>query len=370
MLISDTIRLFLDSIGRSEEYEFYLNKFKSNRSACFSIIIPDLESLRQSGDVLLFHIHFLLRLDLIPALLLAGPQSEEMKRLLLAGQPEAEQCETLEIAAPALEQGKLVSDIASLAERAHRRGRFALLQVRAPLSVALENIAPQLSRRLLFIRLKGALLDREGQPISLYRVRRDIPPVAAEDVHLRELSLRLLESGAAGHIALSSPYQMLKEIFTVKGSGTILRIGSAIRRVRDHRQIDGERLRSLLHESFGREPKMEGFFSRTADFYLEENYRGAILLEDHPAGSYLSKFAVDTAARGEGIAQELWEEASVEHPALFWRSRGRNSIIRWYNRLADGSHREGGWLIFWRGVDPRMIPEIIEYCLGREEDFV
>ena len=43
MLISKTLRLFLESIGRRDEYEFYLNKFQSDEAACFGILCPDAE---------------------------------------------------------------------------------------------------------------------------------------------------------------------------------------------------------------------------------------------------------------------------------------------------------------------------------------
>ena len=104
--------------------------------------------------------------------------------------------------------------------------------------------------------------------------------------------------------------------------------------------------------------------------YIEENYEGAILLEQHTAGVYLSKFAVGARARGIGIAQELWDRVLVEHPAIFWRSRGNNSVNRWYARIADGQQRMSPWNIFWRGVAIAHIPEIVNFCVHRPEDFV
>ena len=51
ILLNKTIRLFLDSIGRRDEYEFYLNKFHSGGSPCFSILCPDRATLEQTADV-------------------------------------------------------------------------------------------------------------------------------------------------------------------------------------------------------------------------------------------------------------------------------------------------------------------------------
>ena len=95
----------------------------------------------------------------------------------------------------------------------------------------------------------------------------------------------------------------------------------------------------------------------------------AVLLEQHPAGLYLSKFAVGQEARGEGVAMDLWREVCRNHDALFWRSNVANPFNAWYDKQADGHHISGQWQIFWRGVSAEAISGIIEYCCSREEDF-
>ena len=368
MLISDTIRLLLDSIGRSEEYEFYLRKFQSDRSDCFCLLCPDSESLRQAGDVLKLHLRFLVQLGLCPAVIASGPHAEAMKNVLLEGD-DADSCELLELDRRALAESPdaLRARLHQVAESARRAERYALFIVRAPLPTALAAISPLISRRILFIRMRGALRDLQGRDISLYRILRNQPQLSPDDRPLRELALALLDS--VNHIAVTSPFQMLKEIFTVKGSGTILRPGSVISCRTFHADIDEERLRALLLECFGRSPRHPDFFKRIDFFYIEENYKGAILLERRPQGNYLSKFAVDTQARGEGVAQELWEAAAAAHPALFWRSRRSKSINRWYARLADGHHSNNVWNVFWRGISPADIPAVIDFCLTRPDDF-
>ena len=44
MLLSETLRLFLDGIARGEEYEYYLKQFQSDRGACFAVLSPDTAS--------------------------------------------------------------------------------------------------------------------------------------------------------------------------------------------------------------------------------------------------------------------------------------------------------------------------------------
>ena len=369
MFLSETIRLFLDSLGRSEEYEFYLRKFKSDRSAHFSILCPDLDSLQRSGDVLYYNFRFLTRLDLYPAILLCGPQVGEMVRLLEDSADGENLYFSLELSREILVSDGLGELIQERSRLAREEGKILLLRVQASPAAALPRLAPLISRRVLFIRIRGALRTVQDEAISLYRIRRNLPELNFRDRVLRELALEMLRVDKNLHIAVATPFDMLKEIFTVKGAGTILRTGSALRVERDRSFVDERRLLTLLETCFGRELADHNILERVSLYILEENYRGAILLEERPQGAYLSKFAVDTEGRGEGLAQELWEEALERTSALFWRSRVENSISRWYSNLSDGRHRQGDWNVFWRGVAPDSISAILRYCLERPQDF-
>ena len=110
------------------------------------------------------------------------------------------------------------------------------------------------------------------------------------------------------------------------------------------------------------------FLDQVSDFYVEEDYRGAALLEPHPAAKYLSKFAVGMRARGEGLALELWNAVTRDHPALFWRSRPGNPVNAWYARQADGRQHRADWHVYWRGVPTSEIPALIEYAVSRPAD--
>ena len=77
---------------------------------------------------------------------------------------------------------------------------------------------------------------------------------------------------------------------------------------------------------------------------------------DTPVGNYLSKFAVDVGARGEGIGSDLWRAVCSGCPRLLWRSKPNNPIAAWYAQVCDGLDKRGDWHIFWRGIEPRRSP--------------
>ncbi|MBX7056931.1 MAG: hypothetical protein K1X75_02615 [Leptospirales bacterium] len=367
MLLDDAIRLFLDSIGRNEEYEFYLRKFRSDRSACFALLAPDLETCREDAQNLAFAIEFLLRLDLTPALLLSGPRCEEMRAALLdASLPTIKLKPSKR--AQRLDAGFRLR-LGAVIDRARQKKR-ALLIVwpQEHLSAALQRLSGELTPRIHLVRMRGALKDEDGRK-ALYVRPDSVSDLDRLDQPLAELALRLLQAAPTLHLSVTAPFNLLKEIFTVKGAGTLVRTGSRILEFTPTGDLDQPRLRALLEQSFGRNLVRDDFLAAAHCIFLEENYQGAAVVELSPWGPYLSKFAVGVQARGLGVAQELWESLIARFPKLFWRSRSANSINRWYARVAEGAYRAGRWTIFWRGLSLDDLPQIIRYCLERDEDF-
>ncbi len=359
IVLNKTIRLFLDAIGRRDEYEFYLAKFQSLDTACFALLCPDAGSIEAGAGVLAFDLEFLLRLELVPAILLCGSEAERMQTLLSAEPIFAFQ---------PFEAGDPVAFI--------RQSRGAekvpvLVGRDVTLAEALLRLVPAVARRIHFVRAAGGLKSASGEPLPyVYTHKQHVHILEPLEYDFPALAGRLLDERPGIHLSVTSPINLLQEIFTVKGAGTLFCKGSEILRFRGVKAVDHARLANLLETSFGKKLKSPGCLDRVSVAYLEKDYRGAVLLEEHPAGFYLSKFAVGREARGEGVALELWREVSHNHRALFWRSNAANPFNSWYDHQADGHHVAGKWQVFWRGVPATAISGIIEYCTQREEDFL
>lgn len=397
MLISETIRLFLDSIGRSEEYEYYLKKFRSDRSSCFAILCPDEAACVAGGENLGVALQYLQRLDLVPAVLLTGPRARVMELELRAhgltfvsyrpqqrrprqrfgDAPEqysdANPDQTRALPANQTDEVELIMELGAAVQDARsKKVSLVIVWEQERLLPALQFLSRQLSSRIYLIRMAGALRDAKSQELLYYHYRNQLSrsDLLPADEALAELATALGSVLDKSHLSVTAPYNLIKEIFTVKGAGTMIRAGSNIRHYSGASGVNRNRLLELLGQSFQKRLVDQSFLERASDIYIEENYQGAIILESQPMGLYLSKFAVDKQARGLGIAQELWEEVIERHPSLFWRSRDHNSINRWYASLAEGTHHAPPhWNVFWRGVDLAQIPRIIEFCILRSEDF-
>lgn len=361
--LSKTLRLFLDSIGRREEYEFYLRKFQSERSVCFALVAPDTPAVEQSGDLMTFDLQFLIRLDLTPLVVLAGEDAIQNAASLSAYGDYAV-LKDLHLNASDREWREQL-------EACYAKEQIPIwLAPHADLGDTVRKLCPRIARRIHLLRVRGMLHGADNEKIFYHYTRRENPhQLDPQDREVIRLAETWLSHDLQLHISVASPLHLLQEMFTVRGMGSIIRPGSVIEHHRTLNSVDIPLLSKLITEAFGKPLRSEQSLLAACDLYVESRYRGAVVLESHPAGKYLSKFAVGTEARGEGLAQELWDQACEPQPALFWRSRANNPVNQWYERHASGHHTEDRWTVFWKGVRAPQLPEIIAYCLERAPDF-
>ena len=121
-------------------------------------------------------------------------------------------------------------------------------------------------------------------------------------------------------VAVVNPLQLLRELFTVSGAGTLIRKGSRIER---HADFDRHRSRracaALLESAFGT-PLNDGGVrcERPRDRARlprgELPGRGAAVARPRSAPT-CRKFAVERQAQGEGIGTDLWSVLTRDYPA-------------------------------------------------------
>jgi hypothetical protein len=368
ILLNKTIRLFLDSIGRRDEYEYYLEKFRADHSGTFALICPLPDGFETAASVFTFDLSFLLRLELDPVILLCGPHAMQMRKLLFSGDHPFS-AHLIETAGNHVRNHS--DDILRLLDDCRQKSKIlVIIDPASSLETALTRIVPTVSNRIHFVRTRGPLHTTNGKPLYYYHTRATAQPQLAEaDRPIAHTATHLLQCNPRIHISISSPLQLLQELFTVKGAGCVIRTGSEIHHYSSWHLIEPQKLINLLENSFQKKLVNNNFFNRLTDIYLEKNYNGAALLEPHSNAMYLSKFTVEKAMRGEGLALELWQHVTNQHSAVFWRSRRHNTINHWYEKLSDGHHSTDQWKIFWHGVNIDSIPELINFALNQPDDF-
>ena len=207
-----------------------------------------------------------------------------------------------------------------------------------------------------------------GTDYDLLVAKRALTP---RRLFLLEQARRLLVERATHRmfIAITSPLMLLRELFTVKGSGTLIKRGSNVLRKNGMGELDQAKLAELLQSSFARELDPHFFERDFARIYLEENYRGAAIVRETLEGAYLCKFAVEREAQGEGLGRDIWQVVVTDYKKLFWRARPENPIVPFYVQECDGMTRTEHWHVFWKGIEPDRIPSVIATALNQPVDF-
>jgi acetylglutamate kinase len=387
---------FLESVGRRSEAELYLRLFRKLPKESFAVIAPGGPVVRHGLGSLVEQLRFLGDLGLFAPVVLgvfnseaAATASERLVRRLPAvgleaslhemGEPELAEVVRDELRAERIpivyfrsEPNKTFGErLASLAELVRaldtrkvvmlrRRGGLLAKASSSPLELGPGHAVPTSSGRISVINLrtdKAALLS--GRHLG------------KREAELVEAAQSLIEAVGSSSllVSITSPLNLLKELFTVKGAGTLVKRGTAVERHAAYAELDIERLSRLFEVSFGRS-LLPGFFDRLPlAIYLEPSYRGAAVLHDEVPGAYLSKFAVEPEAQGEGIGNDLWQAILRDFPRIFWRGRPDNPINPWYQSVCDGMFRLSNWNVYWRGMAPEKIPDLIARAEALPADF-
>ena len=415
---SDILLTLVESVGRREDAEFYLRLFRELPKHSFAIVAPDAHALEDAQGRVALDLKFLAHLGLFAPVVLGLFSPAE-------GEVQADEL-SRELGAARLKSRRYAAHVPRLVERL----KLDLNESRIPI-VVFGQRTPQLFsrfdqvgewarqlgvRKLVLVRGRGGVgphaqgaieltpdhqLPTTERGISLINLRRDHEALLASgalDEQDRDLLAGVREAmqdvgkpSAASSpprpspadgvrpgldlvqealvTSVTAPTNLLHELFTVKGAGTLIKHGSVIEVFQNYEGVNLERLEALLTATFGRKLKSVFFDRQPTGVYVEQNYLGAAMVSAGNGATYLTKFVVDRLAQGLGIGRDLWEAVTRDHERLFWRSRPQNPITQWYQSQCDGMVRTPAWNVYWRGVGHDHIPALIREALAFAPDF-
>jgi len=392
---AEAVLTFLDSVGRRSEAELYLRLFREVPSESFAVIAVETGPVTAQGASIAEQLRFLADLGLVAPVVIglfdparARAAADRLTRRLGSVRLEASVYPfnahgSVEQVRSDLRAGVipiLVFDEESVSafDRYHALGDLA---------------ATLASRKIVVVRQHGALganVDRDAElapqyPLLMGRNGISVVNLVAELDLLKQSQLlgnddlslltgiqAVFERAANQSLVfnVTGPFDLLKELFTVKGAGTVVRRGTSIAKAQSYAELDRERLRRLIESSFDRKLRPDIFARPLLAAYIAPEYHGAALIEPSPLAAILSKFVVDPIAQGEGMGRDIWQAMIRDQPAVIWRARSKNPICSWYAWQCDGMVRRGYWTVYWRGVEPDKVPEIVELMLLRPDDLV
>jgi bifunctional N-acetylglutamate synthase/kinase len=233
--------------------------------------------------------------------------------------------------------------------------------------------------KIIFLTGTGGLLDDKGQIIDSINLSTEFDHLMSQPwinggmrVKIEQIADLLQSLPLTSSVSITRPSELAKELFTHKGSGTLVRRGEKVFRFESWEGVDRERMRGLIESSFGR-PVVDDYFDRTTPYrvYVSENYRAAMILTQEDGLIYLDKFAVLDDAQGEGLGRAVWLVMREENPSLFWRSRHGNQVNHFYYAESDGCYKQERWKVFWYGLnDFETISRCVAHCAVRQPTLV
>jgi acetylglutamate kinase len=233
--------------------------------------------------------------------------------------------------------------------------------------------------KIVFLTGTGGLLDDKGRVIDSINLSTEYEHLVAQPwinggmrVKLDQIKDLLDKLPLSSSVSITRPAELAKELFTHKGSGTLVRRGERVLQASTWSELDLPRLRGLIESAFGRR-LLPDYFERTRllHAYVSQNYRAAVILTDEgPLHGkpliYLDKFAVLDDAQGEGLGRAVWQVMRDENSRLFWRSRRGNPVNPFYFAESDGCIKHEKWKVFWYGHDDfDDIRHCVEHCRSR-----
>lgn len=264
--------------------------------------------------------------------------------------------------------------IASLAETVD--GQIVNINADWAANALIKSLQPY---KIVFLTGTGGLLDGDGHVIDSINLSTEYEKLLAKPwlhsgmrVKIQQIHDLLMSLPPSSSVSITRPDELAKELFTHRGSGTLVRRGEKIGCATAWSDLDLDRLRALIESGFGRKLAPD-YFERTMPYrvYVSEHYRAALVLtleqmDDGSAVPHLDKFAVADDAQGEGLGRAIWHAMRAGTDRLFWRSRPDNPVNEFYFEQADGCLKGERWQVFWYGLqDFDAIRDAVGHCLTR-----
>jgi bifunctional N-acetylglutamate synthase/kinase len=228
--------------------------------------------------------------------------------------------------------------------------------------------------KIVFLTGTGGLLDGDGKVIDSINLSTEYADLLRQPwlhsgmrVKIEQIHDLLMQLPPASSVSITRPDELAKELFTHRGSGTLVRRGEKIRRLQGWGKLDLARLKALIESSFRRKLAPD-YFERTRPYriYVSEHYRAALILTRENGIAHLDKFAVSDDAQGEGLGRAAWQVMRADNPRLFWRARPENAINEFYFGESDGCIKGERWNVFWYGLEQfDDVRRAVELCRAR-----
>ena len=383
MDIRETILQSLSAIGAQRDAKYYAELFARQDAETFAMIVLDPRCLKNPLlEALSSALRILSNLDLTPILIvgaLGDPGGAKIKAQSLSRDLEKSGVKNIKLDTASY---GLIAEV----RRKARVGNMPILIMtdrRGKMNLSTLTNAFQ-PRKLIFLQPSGGLnqngLRKETLTIEQLPDFMETENFSAGQIRFLDTVLQLdAESESRRNYIIASPLNLLGELFTERGSGTLIRRGADVVKGTSFDAYSIPKLSTAIDTAFEKRLNLDFFDTPLAFGCVDSQYRGGALFKSFDTDSgeitYLSKFFVIREARGEGIGRDIWDAACEDMSSFVWRSRLENPFNDWYMKKCDGMQiaqskmGDISWRVFWKGLDPQRVPDAVQAVISMPDDF-
>jgi acetylglutamate kinase len=225
--------------------------------------------------------------------------------------------------------------------------------------------------RIIFACNDGGILDKDHKAIPVVYMDKDDNELMDADWVSDRRKIQLLQlkrivevvPAATSVVVTSMENATLQLLYPRIYSETLVKRAqdTVVHVIEEFAEVDHERLRVLIEDSFGRPLTPDYFDYLRKELYriylitgMDGEYNGCAVVTEGTAHGfyYLCKFCVRKAAQGLGLGDLLWRCLQRDIDKLYWRSRNNNPLNSWYSARCQGSFRTNEhFTVFWYGDD-------------------
>ncbi len=374
MSVRETVLKSLSAVGAQHEAKFYADLFARQDAETFAMLVLDPRCLKDPLlEALIAALRILSNLQLSPTLVV-GAMEDARTSVSFQAQRLSRDLDKSGVRASKLNTASygLIKEVRKTA----RIGKMPILEMtdrRGKMNLAglVKALQPN---KIIFLQPSGGL-NQNGQRRANLTVAElpdfmESETFSAGQIRFLDCVLELERTAKARRsYVIASPLNLLGELFTTRGSGTLIRRAVDFKTGQSFKSFSKPKLTRALETAFDKRLKRSFFDTPLHAGFVEGEYRGGALFKEQAGLPYLSKFFVLREARGDGIARDIWDKACEDVPAFLWRSRMGNPFNAWYMRKCDGMQRAGDWRIFWKGLDAKDIGDAIDAAASAPDDF-
>lgn len=213
--------------------------------------------------------------------------------------------------------------------------------------------------KIIFLTQTGGILNEKEKIISSINLVTDYSELIAQPwlhsgmkLKVKQIAEILSQLPATASVSITKPAHLAKELFTHKGSGTLLRRGESIMIHESTETIKTKKLKTLLETSFKKKLN-DDYFNQVKihKAFVTYCYRAAAIVTIENGIPFLDKFVVDESAKGEGLGKAVWSKMTQDLSTFYWRARPENPINHFYVKNAHGFVKEKSWNVYWYGIN-------------------